>query len=71
MNDQHKEALEKDWLSKSDKLIAIKQELSSSKTQYAQPIAEAISDLEDESLRFPPLIRQLFDEMSKEPGLTK
>ena len=51
-----------------DRVIAEK--LSANKTRYACPIAEAISTLEDENKRFPPLIRRLFERMAQEPGLS-
>nr|VFK61040.1 MAG: putative ATP-dependent endonuclease of the OLD family [Candidatus Kentron sp. UNK]VFK69581.1 MAG: putative ATP-dependent endonuclease of the OLD family [Candidatus Kentron sp. UNK] len=70
-NEQHKKALKTKWDSVPDKPAAIRQELSDNKTRYARPIAEAITELDDEKLRFPPLIRQLFDTMSKQLGLTK
>ena len=71
MNEQSRQALKKKWNEKPDKLDAIKQELKCGKSQYAQPVAEAISSLEDETLQFPPLIRELFDRMSQEPGLNR
>nr|VFJ42843.1 MAG: putative ATP-dependent endonuclease of the OLD family [Candidatus Kentron sp. DK] len=69
--DQHKEKLKKDWSSKPDKLDEIGKELKKNKTRYARPVAEAITELDDTALRFPPLIRQLLDEMSKQLGLPK
>lgn len=71
MNEQSRNALRKKWLLKPDKIAAIKQELSGGKAQYARTIADAIAGLEDENLRFPPLIRRLFDEMEKGPGLKR
>ena len=71
MNEQSKVALKDKWNEKPDKLSAIQQELKNGKSQYAKPVAEAISGLKDETLRFPPLIRQLFDRMSQEPGLNR
>nr|VFJ48495.1 MAG: putative ATP-dependent endonuclease of the OLD family [Candidatus Kentron sp. FM]VFJ48660.1 MAG: putative ATP-dependent endonuclease of the OLD family [Candidatus Kentron sp. FM] len=68
---QHKEVLREEWDSKSDKLDAISKELDKNKTRYARPIAEAITKLDDEALRSPPCIRQLFDAMSSQLGLTK
>ena len=69
-NVHHRDALKKEWLSKPNKLDAVKEELVGSKTRYARPVAEAIIGMEDESLRFPPLIRQLFEEISKITGLS-
>ena len=64
-NDKHKAALKKQWFERIDKLEALAQELRSSKAQYARLVAEAISNLEDDNLRIPMLVRSLFDRISK------
>ena len=69
-NDQHKTALINSWKNKSDKKKAIEEELSRNKTQYAKPIADAITKLAGEK-QFPPLVKALLDRMSKESGLTR
>nr|VFK11691.1 MAG: putative ATP-dependent endonuclease of the OLD family [Candidatus Kentron sp. LPFa] len=69
--DQHKEKLKEDWSQKPGRLDAIREELDKNKTRYARPVAEAITGLDDETLRFPPLIRQLFERISEQLGLTK
>jgi len=70
-NDHHKEALKKEWAGKDNHLEAICKELSNNKTKYGKPIAEAIIGMTQENLRFPVLIRSLFEKMSDDLGLGK
>jgi len=68
-NDSHQDILEQKWKDEENKLVAIKTELSKNKTKYATPVAEAISGMNDNTLRFPLLVRSLFDKMSADLGL--
>lgn len=70
-NDHHKEALKKEWADKDKPLGDICEELSNNKTKYGKPIAEAITSMAQENLRFPALIRSLFEKMSDDLGLEK
>jgi putative ATP-dependent endonuclease of OLD family len=70
-NDHHKEALKKEWADKDKPLEDIRGELSNNKTKYGKPIAEAITSMDQEDLRFPVLIRSLFEKMSDNLGLEK
>ncbi|MDD1413245.1 hypothetical protein MEN41_00860 [Dolichospermum sp. ST_con] len=45
--------------------------LTEGKTQYGLPIAESITDLQDQERRFPKKIRQLFEKISDDIGLQK
>jgi putative ATP-dependent endonuclease of the OLD family len=63
-NEHHKKALEKEWQSKTiDDIVS---ELRSDKTKYGKLMALAITNMPKEELRFPPLIRKLFEEISRE-----
>ena len=70
-NDHHKEALKKEWAGRANPLEDICEELSNNKTKYGKPIAEAITGMAQENLRFPVLIRSLFEKMSDDLGLEK
>ncbi|MGB7533169.1 MAG: AAA family ATPase [Halobacteriota archaeon] len=70
-NDHHKEALKKEWAGKDNPLEDICEELSNNKTKYGKPIAEAITGMAQENLRFPVLIQSLFEKMSDDLGLEK
>lgn len=70
-NDHHKEALKKEWADKDSSLEDIYKKLSNNKTKYGKPIAEAITGMNNGYLRFPVLIRSLFDKMSDDLGLRK
>lgn len=70
-NPMHKAALKKEWIRKTDPLNDICSTLKKDKTLYGKRIAEAIIDMENEDLRFPPLIRSLFEKMSDDLGLEK
>jgi putative ATP-dependent endonuclease of OLD family len=65
-NERHKEALRKEWQLKSNPLEAIASELKKDKTKYGKLIAEAITSMPQEELRFPAPIRKLFEEISKD-----
>lgn len=65
-NEHHREALWKEWQLKSNPLEAIAVELKRDKTKYGKLIAEAITSMPHEELRFPNLIRKLFEEISKD-----
>lgn len=70
-NDHHKEALNKEWVNKDNSLEDVYEELSKYKTKYGKPLAEAITGMAQENLRFPALIRVLFEKMSDDIGLEK
>lgn len=70
-NPMHKAALKEEWIRKTDPLNDICSTLKKDKTLYGKRIAEAIIDMENEDLRFPPLIRSLFEKMSGDLGLEK
>ncbi|TAE56376.1 MAG: DUF2813 domain-containing protein [Nostocales cyanobacterium] len=70
-NEQHKQALEREWNQKVDPLNDIYQEIHKYKTVYAKSLAEAITNIGDENLRFPSLIRNLFEKISDDIGLQK
>lgn len=70
-NGQHKEALKKDWASKQNPLDDIYSILSGNKTKYARLIAEAIISTPREDLRYPALIRSLFEKISDDLGLAR
>ncbi len=53
VNDFHKKALKKEWDSKGDPLSELVLYLEHNKTRYARPLAEAITELLQEELRFP------------------
>ncbi len=65
-NERHKEALQKEWQLKSNPLEDIASELKKDKTKYGKLIAEAITSMPQEELRFPAPIRKLFEEISNE-----
>jgi len=65
-NERHKEALRKEWQLKSNPLEAIASELKKDKTKYGKLIAEAITSMPQEELRFPAPIRKLFEEIAKD-----
>ncbi len=71
MNDQHKEALKSEWASRLNPLDAICSILTENKTKYGKPIAEAITSISQEDLRYPILIRSLFEKISYDLGLAK
>lgn len=68
-NKAHQQVLEKKWEDEGDKLAAIETELSKYKTKYAAPVAEAIVNLDDDTLKLPLLIRSLFEQMAKDLDL--
>ncbi|PNU18605.1 ATP-dependent endonuclease [Geothermobacter hydrogeniphilus] len=72
VNENHIDALKQQWANETDKLAAIKTELSKAgnKTKYATPVAAAISNMDDIALKFPPLVRELFDQMAADLDLT-
>ena len=70
-NDQHKEALIKKWKNEADPLQKILEELSGNKTKYAKSLALAILKLDDSKLKYPELVRILFEKMSDDLGLLK
>ena len=70
-NAHHKEALNKKWANKDNSLEDVYEELSEYKTKYGKPLAEAITGMNQENLRFPALIRVLFEKMSDDIGLEK
>ena len=72
-NDMHQEALKQEWAKEIDPRQKILQELSAekNKTRYAKPLAEAITGMGQENLRFPALIRSLLEKMSVDLGLPK
>ncbi|MCK4731514.1 MAG: hypothetical protein KAT65_03560, partial [Methanophagales archaeon] len=70
-NNHHKEVLKKEWADKDKPLEDIREELSNNKTKYGKPIAEAITSMDQEDLRFPVLIQSLFEKMSDDLGLEK
>jgi putative ATP-dependent endonuclease of OLD family len=63
-NAEHEEALEAKWASKNEQDVC--EELLLNKTKYGKLVAEAITSMDDETLRFPPVIRTLFENMSAE-----
>ena len=65
-NERHKEALQKEWELKQNPLEDIASELKKDKTKYGKLIAEAITSMPQEELRFPAPIRKLFEEISNE-----
>ena len=70
-NCHHKQVLKEKWTNNANPLDAISEELSKAKTKYGKAIAEAIAGMDNEYLRFPALIRALFDKMSDDLGLRK
>ena len=70
-NDRHKEALIKKWKDEADPLQKILEELSGNKTKYAKSLALAILKLDDSKLKYPELVRKLFEKMSDDLGLLK
>jgi len=70
-NETHPETLKQEWAKEIDPQKKILQELSSgkNKTRYAKPLAEAITGMAQENIRFPALIRALFKKMSADIGL--
>jgi len=70
-NAQHREALKKKWQSKYNPLEDIISTLRGSKTKYGKLIAEAITSIPQEDLRFPPLIKKLFEVISEELDIPK
>jgi len=65
-NERHKEALKLEWQRKTDPLNAVASELKRNKTKYGRLIAEVITSMPQEELRFPEIIRKLFKEISKD-----
>lgn len=61
----------RDYKSSGGRERALRDVLSENKTQYGKPLAEEITSSSDESLRFPPLIRSLFEKMSDDLGLPR
>jgi len=61
----------RDYKSSGGRERALVNILSENKTQYGKPIAEAITNMSQESLRFPVKIRELFEKMSGDLGLEK
>jgi putative ATP-dependent endonuclease of the OLD family len=61
----------RDYRSQGGHERALIDALSENKTQYGKPLAEAITSITDESLRFPKLIRSLFERISIDIGLPK
>ncbi|AET63680.1 ATP-dependent nuclease [Methanothrix harundinacea] len=70
-NPHHKAALKAKWEEETNPLQEICSTLEKNKTLYGKQIADAITGMEDEKLRFPPLIRSLFEKMSDDLGLEK
>jgi hypothetical protein len=70
-NQHHEAALKKEWASKTNVLGEIVQFLQSNKTKCAEHLAETITSLKDDKLRFPGPIRNLLDKISKDHGLKK
>lgn len=66
VNERHKEALRREWHSKPNPLEAIALELKRDKTKYGKLIAEAITSMPQEELRFPEPIRKLLEKISNE-----
>jgi putative ATP-dependent endonuclease of OLD family len=66
-NGTHREALQKEWREKADPLSDIITKLERDKTKYGKLIAEAITSMPREELRYPPVIRDLFEEISHIP----
>ncbi len=60
----------RDYKSSGGRERALCDVLSGNKTQYGKPLAEAITSM-DEELRYPPLIRSLFEKISDDLGLPK
>jgi len=70
-NARHRTALKREWKNEPDPLAKIFNEISGNKTKYAEPLAKAITRMDNESLRFPSLVKSLFDEMSDNLSLKK
>ncbi|MEL6036157.1 MAG: AAA family ATPase [Methanothrix soehngenii] len=65
-NKRHEEALKKEWKLKTIEDVIL--ELKNEKTKYGKLIAEAITNMQNAELRFPPPIKKLFEEISNELG---
>jgi putative ATP-dependent endonuclease of OLD family len=61
----------RDYKSSEGRERALCDVLSENKTRYGKPLAEEIISMSDESLRYPPLIRSLFEKMSDDLGLPR
>jgi len=61
----------RDYRSSGGRERALVDVLSDNKTQFGKPIAEAITNMPEEYLRFPVKIRELFEKMSDDLGLAK
>ncbi len=72
-NQNHEEALRQEWHKKQDPLNEILQEISKDRNKiiYATPIATAFTELDDENLKFPRLIRKLFEKVSDDLGIPR
>jgi putative ATP-dependent endonuclease of OLD family len=70
-NSYHKDILKAEWDEEPDQLKKICSKLEKNKTLYGKLIAEAITSIENENLRFPPLIKSLFEKISDDLGLVK
>jgi putative ATP-dependent endonuclease of the OLD family len=68
-NEQHRLALESQWQPSPMTPVEIKDTLKKAKTTYAPLIAEALIQLPDETRRFPPKIKELFDIMAQKLNL--
>lgn len=64
VNEEHENALKKEWESKSS--IELAKKLKCKKPEYAKPLAKRIVNLEDESKRIPILVRQLFEKVAED-----
>lgn len=70
-NEGHKRALQKDWQNKSDPINAIILELENGKTRYGRSIAKAITNIPEQELRTPSIIKELFEYISAELNIVE
>ncbi|MBK1621642.1 hypothetical protein CKO42_25260 [Lamprobacter modestohalophilus] len=61
----------RDYKSEDGRQTAIRDVMVEKKTRMAEPLAMALCAITDETRRFPPLIKALFDTMASDLGLTQ
>lgn len=70
-NNKHRTVLEKSWKEKNNPKEEIINYLTRNKTKCGRKIAEVITSLDNDNLKFPDLIRSMFERISKDLCLEK
>ena len=70
-NSKHKTTLEKEWEEKDNKKEGILNYLTRNKTKCGGKVAEVITSIDENNLKFPEIIRLMFERISDDLGLER